>query len=126
MRSNDQTPTGLRLEGPYENDRNAEGAECFKAAIREAYGVQDVICAHHLVYVKEDKRQDGFVYQIVEEIPSADALLFDHDVIRKLFGDAWRDVLTRLALEPVETRDALFASLYNGRPNHARSMAETV
>jgi hypothetical protein len=116
MRENDFTPTGIKLEGAYENDRNADARDCFKAVIREAYGVQDVIIAHHLVYVREEKRPDGFAYQIVEEIPAADTLLFDHDVARKIWGStAWRDVLTRLAVEPPETRDDLFMKLYNAR-----------
>jgi len=115
MRSQDYTETGLRLEGLYENDRNAEASDCFKAVIREAYGVQDVICAHHLVYVKEETRHDGFKYQIVEEIPSADALIFDHEVARKIWGDQWQAKLTQFALEPVETRDQLFAKCYKER-----------
>lgn len=126
MRATDQTPTGIRLEGLYENDRNAESSDSFKMAIREVYGVQDVICAHHLVYVREDKRADGFNYQVVEEIPSADALLFDHEAAKILWGDTWRAVLTSLALEPVETRDALFCKLLNARPNHAGTIPQTV
>lgn len=117
MRATDITETGLRLEGPFENDRNAEFSGCFKAVIREAYGVQDVICAHHLVYVKEERHADGFAYQVVEEIPAADTLIFDHDVARKIFGEGFKDVLVRLACEPVETRDALYSSLYDARPN---------
>lgn len=113
---NDFTPTGVRLEGPYENDRNAESATLFKAMIKEAYNVTDCICAHHLVYVKTDKRPDGFEYTIVEEIPSADTLIFDHEVAKKIWGeDKWRERLTALALEPVETRDKLLADLYNNR-----------
>lgn len=114
-RASDYTETGTRLEGQYENDRNAEASDCFKAVIREAYGVQDVICAHHLVYVKEETHKDGFKYQIVEEIPSADALIFDHDVAKKIWGADWQGCLTKLALEPTESRDALFTSMYNGR-----------
>lgn len=111
----DYTPSGMRIEGAYENDRNAESADLFKAIIRECYGVTDVIIAHHLVYVKTERRADGFDYQIVEEVPSADSLIFDHDVARKLWGDNWRDVLTRLACEPVATRDKLLAQLYAER-----------
>lgn len=115
MRANDFTPTGLKIEGQYENDRNAEARDCFKAVIREAYGVQDVIIAHHLVYVREEKRDDGFNYQIVEEIPSADALIFDHEVARKIWGDSWDVALRTLALTPPDARDALFISMFNAR-----------
>jgi hypothetical protein len=112
----DYTPTGLRLEGQYENDRNAESRDLFKAVIREAYGVQDVIVAHHLTYVKSEKRVDGFDYEIVEEIPSADALIFDHAVAKKIFGDRYLAVLVKLAMEPCETRDKLYAGFYSNRP----------
>lgn len=111
----DYAPSGLRLEGAFENDRNAESSECFKSVIREAFGVADVIIAHHLVYVIEEVRDDGFNYTTVEEIPSADTLIFDHDIARKVWGDKWQDCLTRLALEPRATRDALFSALYHGR-----------
>jgi hypothetical protein len=111
----DFTSTGLKIEGAYENDRNVENNGLYKAIIREAFGVSDVICGHHLVYEVEDKRADGFTYQIIEEIPSADALIFDHKVAQKIWGAAWKDCLVKLALEPVETRDKLLASLYYAR-----------
>ena len=115
--TNDFTPTGLCLEGPYENDRNAENSETYKAIIREAFGVKDVICGHHLVYEIEDKRADGFAYQVIEEIPSADALIFDHAVAKKIWGDAWQTNLTTLALTPVKDgqRDTLLKHLYRSR-----------
>lgn len=112
---NDFTPTGIKLEGAYENDRNGENSALYKAIIREAFGVSDVICGHHLVYQIEDKRSDGFVYTFVEEIPSADTLIFDHDIARKIWGPTFKKVLVLLALEPAETRDMLLGKLYNER-----------
>lgn len=117
MRDQDQTATGLRLEGAYENDRNAENAACWKAVVRECFGVQDVICGHHIIYEARDKRPDGFTYDIVQEFPSADALIFDHGIARKIWGEGWQDCLTKLALEPIETRDALFARMFAARPS---------
>lgn len=117
----DNTPTGLRIEGAFENDRNGENSDLFKAIIREGYGVKDGICGHHLVYQVEDKRADGFAYQIVEEVPSADTLIFDHSAARKLWGTDYIAVLQRLAAEPVETRDALLAKLYYGRQKNAEA-----
>lgn len=111
----DTTETGLRIEGPYENDRNAAMSQCFKDVIREAFGVTDVIIAHHLVYVVSETHKDGFAYQVVEEIPSADALLFDHTVARKIWGGDYVPILSRLACESCESRDALFKQLYYGR-----------
>jgi len=111
----DFTPAGTKLEGAYENDRNGEHADVFKAIIREVYGVKDVICGHHLVYQVEEKRADGFTYTFVEEVPSADTLIFDHDVARKIFGPDFKKQLIMLALEPIATRDAMLAKLYADR-----------
>lgn len=112
----DFTPTGLKIEGAYENDRNAQNRSFFKDFIREAYGCEDVIVAHHLVFEKEDRRDDGFTYQITQEVPSADTLLFDHDVAEKIWGRTYAlPVLTRLAREPIATRDELAARMYYTR-----------
>lgn len=110
---NDFTPCGIRIEGQYENDRNAEAGELFKAIIRKVYNVKDVIIAHHLVYVTVEKR-GGFDYQIVQEIPSADALIFDHFVAKTLWPSDWPKKLTALAMEPCETRDRLLAEFCQG------------
>jgi len=110
----DFTPGGLKIDGAYENDRNAASANLFKSIIREACKVTDVIIAHHLVYVVVENR-DGFDYQIVEEVPSADSLIFDHEVARQIWGDNFIPVLQRLAAEPVATRDKLLAALYAER-----------
>lgn len=111
----DFTPTGIKIEGQYENHRNRDNSEVFKAIIREAFGVTDVICGHHLVYQIEEKRDDGFVYTMVEEVPSADTLIFDHDVACKIWGESFKTVLVRLALEPIASRDALLSKLYRER-----------
>lgn len=110
----DFTSAGTKLEAAYENDRNSVYSDLFKDIIREVFGVKDVICGHHLTYQISETR-DGSVYTFVEEIPSADALIFDHKVARKLFGPAFRDQLMALVCEPIETRDRLLAKLYYGR-----------
>lgn len=115
----DFTPGGLKLEGQYENDRNISYHQLYKDILREVYGprmppTQDVIIGHHLTYVIVEKRE-GFDYQIVQEIPSADALIFDHEVAQCIWGDAWASRLTLLALEPPASRDKLLAELYYGR-----------
>lgn len=115
MRANDFSTSGLKLEGPYENDRNLEARDCFKAVIREACGVEDVIIGHHIIYETRDTRPDGFTYEVVQEIPSADALIFDHVIAQKIWGDSWDVALRTLALTPPEARDALFISMFNAR-----------
>ena len=115
MKEQQFTPKGMKLVGAYENDRNADSAELLKAIVRECFNVTDVIIAHHIVYVTEELRDDGFVYHIVQEVPCVDALIFDHAVARRLWGDGFRDVLIKLACEPIETRDSLLAQLYHNR-----------
>lgn len=119
LQDKDFTPTGLKIEGAWENDRNQNKRDLFKAIIREVYGAQDVIVAHHLAYVAQEERvEDGrqYHYEQVEEIPSADTLIFDHDAARKLWGEAhYLNVLARLAMEPVACRDDVLEQLYKQR-----------
>lgn len=115
MRKDDFTEKGAKIEAAYENDRNTENGHLFKAIIQECFNVSDVICGHHLSYEYRETRGDGFTYTMVQEIPSADALIFDHDIAKKVWGPKFKDVLVMLALEPVETRDELLGKLYYGR-----------
>jgi hypothetical protein len=115
MNTNDYTPTGLKIEGAYENDRNQASYQLYKDIIREVYGVQDVIIGHHLVYETEYTDDKGFAIQVVEEIPSADALIFDHFAAQKVWGNDYKSVLSRLASEPCETRDKLLGEMYYSR-----------
>jgi hypothetical protein len=112
--ANDVTPNGTRIEGAFENDRNAESAELFKAIIRKVFGVTDVIVGHHLVYVATERDENGYTIQVVEEIPSADALIFDHDVARKLWPEDWVQNLAWLAMTSQDQRDAVLANLCKG------------
>lgn len=114
LRDRDFSPTGIKIKGSWENDRNQDSYELFKSILQEAYQVRDVIIGHHLLHVRVDHRTDGD-YQIVQEIPAADTLIFDHDVARKIWGAAWRNALIRLALEPVESRDKLLCEMYHNR-----------
>lgn len=123
----DFTTTRLKVEGPFENDRNFVYADLYKAIIREVYGVKDVIIGHHLVYEVSEKRSDGFTYTFVQEVPSADALIFDHGVMKALFGDDYLAALSNLAVEPTKTRDDLLARFFYGRTtvNRSHNIAES-
>lgn len=112
--SKDFTPSGLKLEGSYENDRNTQNRKLYADIIREVYNAEQSIIAHHLTYVAIEHR-DGFEYQIVEEIPAADTLIFDHEAAKKLWGAEWQQILVRLVLTPVPERDVLLAELFYGR-----------
>lgn len=111
----DYTPSGVKIEGAYENDRNAAGSQLFKDILRECFNVQDVIVGHHLIYVYRDTRADGFTYEVVQELPSADALIFDHEIARRIWGEEYLCKLRELACTPPETRDKVLATLFYGR-----------
>lgn len=115
LTDHDYTPQGTKIEGQYENDRNAENTKLFSDIIKEAYEVDQVIVAHHLVYVKQDTDPNGFKIQIVEEIPSADSLIFDHEVAEKIWGPDFLKILADLATTPLPQRDEKLASLYYNR-----------
>lgn len=113
LRDKDFTPSGLKVIGQWETDRDADNTELYKAIVKEVFGVTDVIVGHHIVFVREDKRDDGFTYQVVEEIPSGDALIFDHEIAKALWGPAlYKTRLQNLAIEPVETRDQLLSQYF--------------
>jgi len=109
----------LRLFGEYraelagsldfESRRNTDNADLFEAIIREAHeGVTFVAAGHHVMFTREGHPVPG-------EVASADTLIFDHDIARKLWGDGFKDVLAKLACEPAADRDTLLRELYFGR-----------
>jgi hypothetical protein len=114
--SGDYTKEGTKIEGTWENDRNASNRDLFKSIIQEVFGdgkQLDVIIAHHLVYAKQEDD-----YFVVEEIPSADTLIFDHEIARKLFGNDFTKQLVQLACVPAENRDDLLSKLLSEREVH--------
>lgn len=112
----------LRMEGTYENIRNRLNKDLFVAMLFECFeqsmpDADDIMIAHHLTVVRQDVGIDAATglkthVEVVEEYPSVDTLLFDHEIARKLWGNKWMRHLTMLAMEPVETRDALALKLY--------------
>jgi hypothetical protein len=89
-----------------ENERNARSADLFKAIITEVYGADNIGIGHHLMFSADGQ---------VDEQPSVDTLIFDHEVAQKLWPTCWKTVLVKLALEPQATRDAMLADLYHNR-----------
>lgn len=118
-REKDFTKAGLRLEGAFENDRNQDSRQLFKDILRECFCEEHhtdfgTIIGHHLSYEAHYK-EGGFAYTLVQEIPSADALIFDHDIMKKVFPDNWKWYVKLLAVTPTNERDAKLAELYYGR-----------
>lgn len=92
-----------------EAKRNTDNLDLFEAMLRETYdGVKMVVAGHHIMAIRDGQ-------SLPVEIPSADTLIFNHTVAHRIWGDYWKTALTKLALEPVATRDALLRELYFGR-----------
>lgn len=92
-----------------ENDRNLNNAALFKAMLTAAYpDLELCVSGHHILY-----RRAGHEHH--EEIPSADALIFDHTIAKAVWGDCYLKVLETLALCPGEDRDRVLKHLYETR-----------
>lgn len=92
-----------------ETKRNTENIDLFEAIIREAFdGVTLVVAGHHIMFM-----QDG--RSAPQEIASADTLIFDHEVAKKVWKENYKDILEILAVEPVARRDVLLRKLYTER-----------
>jgi hypothetical protein len=88
-----------------EAKRNTDNLDIFEKMMRIAYGdITMAVAGHHLMFMRKD-------VPLPIEIPSADALIFDHSVAKKVWKDSYKDILRQLAEEPTETRDALLRKL---------------
>lgn len=89
----------------YENERNRRGHRLFTDMLKEAFGADSTtLIAHHVCFGESADK--------INEIPSADTLIFDHAVMSKLFGDNTVYVLKELAAIPAEERDAVLGEFY--------------
>lgn len=90
-----------------ENNRNTDNEALFREMISVAYPDTTLVVAGHHIFVQRGGS--------TEEIPSADHLIFDHTIAKAVWGASYKDALTQLALEPVETRDVLLQHLFQLR-----------
>lgn len=80
-----------------ENARNKAHAELFTRMIQAAYGKEcDVLIGHHLTFEVHGE------IQTENEIPSADTLLFCHEIMSAVFGVAAIEIMQELASMPSE------------------------
>ena len=97
----------------YENDRNARGHKLYEKLLKIAFGAEnEVISGHHFMLAP-----DGDINKGVNEIPSADTILFDHDIMSKVFGDKAVHIMSKLAMRPVEARDEFLKVLLDVLPD---------
>lgn len=93
-----------------ENARNKQHAALFTAIIVAAFGPDNaVLIGHHLTF------ETAGDIATENEIPSADTLIFDHDIMGRVFGQYAPAVMMNLARVPVAERDTLLKQYFDNR-----------
>jgi hypothetical protein len=85
-----------------ENKRNKDNADLYVLMLRLAFekeGTEQVLVGHHITFEFDGK------IDTMNEIPSADTLLFDHDIMTRIFGDSAIMVMKTLAALPACDRE---------------------
>jgi len=89
--------------------RNTKNIDLFEMIIREAYdGVTLVVAGHHIMFTQAGR-------SVPYEVASADTLIFDHEIAKKVWKEHYKVILARLAVEPPADRDVLLRKLYSER-----------
>lgn len=89
----------------FENARNKQHAAVYTQLMK--MGLEDkghsvaILIGHHLTFEVDSDLQTE------NEIPSADCLMFDHDIMTRVFGKGAIPLMQRLASLPCEERDFL-------------------
>jgi hypothetical protein len=90
-----------------EGRRNREHAALFAGLITRAYGTTfELFVGHHVAF---KARHQNLTTE--NEIPSADTLIFDHEIMKEVFGDKYLGVLVQLAQVPCGQREELLSKL---------------
>jgi hypothetical protein len=93
-----------------ENTRNKHNAALYTRLMQQAMGQEtDILIGHHLCF------EMGKDINTENEVPSADCLLFDHDIMGAVFGDQAVEVMMHLARTPTESRDSVLAVWMDAR-----------
>lgn len=87
----------------FEDQRNRTHAQLYTNLIKAAFGNDyDVLIGHHICFEKHGD------ISTENELPSADTLIFDHDIMKAVFGIAkYRDIMFHLVAVKPEERDDL-------------------
>lgn len=99
----------------WENQRNKQHAELFERMLKRAIPVLlhkhdvnvEVLTGHHITFELDEDGDGKLDISSMNEIPSADCLLFDHDIMHAVFGVHYRMVMHTLVELPAEEREAL-------------------
>lgn len=92
-----------------ENARNQRNHKLFETLLKRACGSDKamVLIGHHLTFELPEEAPN--------EIPSADCLMFDHDLMKVVFPDDYLNVIQTLAMTPTAARDAMLAHILEER-----------
>lgn len=83
-----------------EGKRNRTNAALYSRLVQLAFGADNaVIVGHHINFEKDGK------IETENEIPAADTLLFDHDIMGAIFGDDAYAIMQTLACVRAEFRE---------------------
>lgn len=108
------TPGKFKYFLHYENDRNQLNTDLYKRFLGIAFGAEEhelVLVGHH--FMCESQRPGNSAEEnlrTINEIPSADTALFDHDIMRAVFGADFLDVIKALAVVPASDREKILES----------------
>jgi hypothetical protein len=87
----------------FEDQRNVDGKETFRRLLERAFkakklDLKGTMVAHHIVFEVDDDAPN--------EIPSADTLIFDHDIMGAVFGaDKAGMIMRTLVMRAPELRE---------------------
>lgn len=89
----------------FENARNKSHAQAYIDLVKLAFGLDTaVFIGHHIsLELNGDLSTEN-------EIPSADSLIFDHEIMGKVFGEDAIPLVVRLAMVPCGERDEMLAT----------------
>lgn len=90
-----------------ENDRNTHHGDVFIALIQRAFGVDEVVMVGHHFVFEPKSAMSALDLTKLNEIPSADTLIFDHQIMGAVFGAGAVPLMIQLASVPSESRDAI-------------------
>lgn len=90
-----------------ENDRNVHNGPIFIDLIKRAFGVDEVVMVGHHFVFEPQSSMTALDLTKLNEIPSADTLLFDHEIMGEVFGDRALAIMIECAQTSCDERDSV-------------------
>lgn len=103
----------------YENARNKKNVQLYTdiltMALRKITGSDSVavLIGHHLVFEFDGDANGTLDIETENEIPSADCLMFDHEIMKAVFGEDAVFIMVNLAKLDCEQRDTYLQDCWN-------------